>query len=527
MSRQPIWSKPNFNAVHTFFHRGILLISIMACLVRTTCRSLRRAADGQCRFYSAPVDGSIPAAKQRFVPTHGTYPKGFLLGSAHAGVKPSNTTRDDVAIVVSEKLCKAAGFFTTNAFAAAPVIHSRKVIRKQYRKGYIRGVVINSGCANAVTGKDGLEDAVAMSRAVDEQFRDETAAEWPPAQGGTAEDDALTKGGSLTKGGRRTMERTLVMSTGVIGQRLPITKILSTIPTIKSNLGCSHEHWLAVAKAVMTTDTFPKLVSRQFSLPSDPSTTYTIAGFSKGAGMIHPNMATMLSVICTDAKVCRSALTSAGKEAVSESFNSITIDGDTSTNDSLALFANGAAAPASSPMIVEDQGPDYNAFRKALTSVASDLAKLIVRDGEGATKFVSIHVKGATSGSSRQIGRTIAVSPLVKTALYGKDANWGRILCAIGNYKHSGFVVPDKISVSFGIPGTDGVGRMQLVNKGQPLLPIDEALAKTILDEEDVDIYVDLAVDGGATKPSRSKEITVWTCDFSHEYITINGDYRT
>ncbi|KAF2158166.1 arginine biosynthesis protein ArgJ [Myriangium duriaei CBS 260.36] len=477
----------------------------MALPIRPTLQAVRKfaVAQAQCRFYSAPTDGSIPAAKQRFVSNEGIYPKGFVVGSAHAGVKPSNTTRDDVAIVASEELCAAATFFTKNKFAAPPVTVSRNIVRKRKGSG-LQGVVINSGCANAVTGKDGFADALSMSRAMDDLF------------GGQTESDGQIQGNDDASLGR-----SLVMSTGVIGQRLPIDKILSTIPKIKSKLGSSHEHWLSVAKAVMTTDTFPKLVSRQFTLPSDPNTTYTLAGFSKGAGMIHPNMATMLSVICTDVRILPAQLQEAGKDAVNESFNSITIDGDTSTNDSLAIFANGAATPPSSNGIEEFKGPDFKHFRKELKALAADLAKLVVLDGEGATKFVTIRVKAASVADGRIVGRSIAVSPLVKTALYGKDANWGRILCAIGNVRNP-VIDPSSVSVSFDIPGTKS-GHLSLVEKGRPQLPIDEAVAKQILDEEAVTINVDLISDSSV----EGFYSTVWTCDLSHEYITINGDYRT
>lgn len=303
-------------------------------------------------------------------------------------------------------------------------------------------------------------------------------------------------------------------------RRLPIQKILTAIPLIKPKLGDAHDQWLAVSKAVMTTDTFPKLVSRQFTFPSNPSVTYSIAGFSKGAGMIHPNMATMLSVICTDVNITRDCLETTGRSALQKSFNSISIDGDTSTNDSLVLFANGAAADGAKALDRSDT-EDVKVFTEALREVATDLAKLVVRDGEGATKFVSIHVRARDATEAQIVGRAIAVSPLVKTALYGKDANWGRILCAIGNVDHDS-VVPEKVSVSFGLPGTNGEKRLELVVKGDPILPVDEAVAKTILEEEDIDIFVDLnsGEDGCETN-------TTYTCDLTHEYITINGDYRT
>jgi glutamate N-acetyltransferase/amino-acid N-acetyltransferase len=211
------------------------------------------------------------------------------------------------------------------------------------------------------------------------------------------------------------------MSTGVIGQRLPIDKIVNNVPAAHNSLGSSHDHWLACAKAICTTDTFPKLISRAFNLPSSPSIEYRIAGMTKGAGMIHPNMATLLGIIATDAPVSSAALPSALKYAVDRSFNSITIDGDTSTNDTVALLANGAAGGKE---IVEST-PDYEAFRTVLTDFATDLAQLVVRDGEGATKFVTIRVVESPSEEiARKIASTIARSPLVKTALYGRDANW-------------------------------------------------------------------------------------------------------
>ena len=238
-------------------------------------------------------------------------------------------------------------------------------------------------------------------------------------------------------------------------------------------------------------------------------------------GMNHPNMATMLSVICTDIQIGRKSLQGIGENACHRSFNSISIDGDTSTNDSLAILANGAAAPSSESSIHTPE--DWSYFKDQVQTVAEDLAKLVVRDGEGATKFVSLHVRGASSHVATLVGRTIAVSPLVKTALYGKDANWGRILCAIGNVD-SPHIDPKRTSVAFGVPGGDGSERLQLIKRGQPLLPRDEDLAKKVLEEEDVHIYIDLH-DVAGTKQWGGA--TVWTCDFSHEYVTINGDYRT
>ena len=286
------------------------------------------------------------------------------------------------------------------------------------------------------------------------------------------------------------------------------------VPASYRALGDSHDHWLACAKAICTTDTFPKLISRTFTLPSSPSVEYRIAGMTKGAGMIHPNMATLLGVIATDASIAPDVLPKILKYAVDRSFNSITIDGDTSTNDTLALLANGAAGGRE----ITQSSADYHAIQGILTEFATDLAKLIIRDGEGATKFVTIRVtEAATEEAARTIASTIARSPLVKTALYGRDANWGRILCATGYSLISEpsmpvndvpEVVPEKTNVSF-IP-TDGSAELKLLVDGEPEA-VDEARASEILELEDLEILVRLG--------TGDKEATYWTCDYSHEYM--------
>jgi glutamate N-acetyltransferase/amino-acid N-acetyltransferase len=291
---------------------------------------------------------------------------------------------------------------------------------------------------------------------------------------------------------------------------LPIEKILNKIPAAFNALGTSHEHWLAAARAICTTDTFPKLLSRTFSLPSSPCIEYRIAGMTKGAGMIHPNMATLLGVITTDAPVSPALLSSLLTNAVNKSFNSICIDGDTSTNDTVAVLANGAAGGNE---ISSESSEDYSSFQEILTAFATDLAKLVVRDGEGATKFVTIRVTEAPSeAAARKIASTIARSPLVKTALYGKDANWGRILCATGYslISEPGLpisevpeIVPEKTSVSF-IP-TDGSPELKLLVSGEPE-SVDEARAAQILEHEDLEIVVRL---GGG-----QEEGVYWTCDY-------------
>ncbi|KAI4131620.1 MAG: hypothetical protein LQ338_001134 [Usnochroma carphineum] len=447
----------------------------------------------QIRLYSAPVAGAIPASKQKYVPTSGSYPKGFLASGIHVGVKPSNTHLPDLALLASEKPCSGAAVFTRNKFQAAPVTISRQVLERRSGEG-IRTIIINSGCANAVTGKGGLDDASAMGQAVDTCFK---TSEDPPHESST-----------------------LIMSTGVIGQRLPVSKILSAIPTAYSALSSNHQNWLLAARAICTTDTFPKLLSRTFTLPSSPGLTYSLAGMTKGAGMIHPNMATLLGMIFTDAPIPAKTLQPLLAHAVNRSFNAISVDGDTSTNDTLAFLANGAAG--GNPITSLDS-EDGKAITEIVTSFTQQLSQLVVRDGEGATKFVRVRVINASSFSNaRKIASTIARSPLVKTALYGKDANWGRILCAIGytDGLSPGVVVPEKTSVSF-VP-TDGSEALKLLVRGEPEV-VDEARAGRILEEEDLEILVDL---GGGEEGKGREEASYWFCDFSHVSASIMVDWR-
>lgn len=463
----------------------------------------RAVFHGNTRHYSAPVAGATPVPKQKYVPTSGTYPKGFLASGIHVGVKPSNTQFPDLALLASETPCSGAAVFTKNKFQAAPVTVSRRVLERRSGEG-IRAIVINSGCANAVTGKGGLDDASAMVRAVDACFHSPgvTSSATPsesPSDPSTA----------------------LVMSTGVIGQRLPISKILSAIPTAYSTLASSHNNWLLAARAICTTDTFPKLLSRTFTLPSSPSITYSLAGMTKGAGMIHPNMATLLGMLFTDAPIPAETLRPLLTHAVDRSFNAISVDGDTSTNDTLAFLANSAAGGEPITSLTSEDG---KALTEIVTSFAQQLSQLVIRDGEGATKFVHVRVINSTSfDDARKIASTIARSPLVKTALYGKDANWGRILCAVGytDGLSPGAVVPEKTSVSF-VP-TDGTEALKLLVGGEPEI-VDETRAGRILADEDLEILVDL---GGGEGGAGKEEASYWFCDFSHEYVTINGDYRT
>ncbi|KAF9556506.1 Arginine biosynthesis bifunctional protein ArgJ beta chain [Agrocybe pediades] len=445
-----------------------------------------------------------------------SFPTGFVLGGIHAGVKKKAGVPDLAVILsTSEKPTSAAACFTRNAFKAAPVLVSDQIIAKN--GGYARAVVVNSGCANAVTGKQGMDDAWAMVKAT----------------------DAL-----LPSKSKKFDNETLVMSTGVIGQNLPISKIITGIESQAlekkdtSVLGSDFKAWESAAKAFMTTDTFPKLRSRTFTIGGQE---YRMAGMDKGAGMIHPDMgpastsfssapkqlhATLLGCIMTDAAVSPRSLQSALTYAVDRSFNSISVDGDMSTNDSIYVLANGAASKDGLVIDEESNKDAYEVFKKELTDFAADLAKLVVRDGEGATKFVTVTVKNAPSyKDAHSIASRISTSALVKTALYGEDANWGRILAATGSVPLlpsaatgvAPVIDPTKVNVTF-VP-SDGTSPLPVLVNGEPE-KVDEVRAKEILQLEDFEVLVDMGMEGEG-------EAQYWTCDFSYEYVSINGDYRS
>ncbi|RKP25969.1 arginine biosynthesis ArgJ [Syncephalis pseudoplumigaleata] len=429
--------------------------------------------------------------KDRFVPQHGTYPQGYRLGAIHCGVKKSGL---DLTLLVADAPCTAAAVFTRNAFPAAPVQFDRALLARHHanpRDHPIRAILINAGCANAVTGTLGDKNAAAMAAAVNQHL--------------AADADA---------------DATLVMSTGVIGQHLPMDRIEAGVPALYGqHLGRGHASWLAAAEGICTTDTFPKLRSRQYRLPSGRE--YCLAGVAKGAGMIHPNMATMLSFMCTDAAIQADALQLALRHAADRSFNAISVDGDTSTNDTVALLANGAAWHAQRPSSsLSADDADYPAFRDQLTEFSAELAQLVVRDGEGASKFVTVTVKHAHDfDQAKTIASTICTSALVKTALYGQDANWGRVLCAIGYAPGSETSIrPERVSVTFKAAAQSGNHSLPVLRHGEPV-PVDEAFAAELLRNEDIEIHVDLGLG--------QEEATMWTCDFSHDYVSINADYRS
>ena len=401
---------------------------------------------------------------------------GFDASGIASGIKKTGAL--DLALIASKTPCRAAATFTRNLFPAAPVLYDRQLLT--FNSGAIHAVLINSGCANACTGVEGSANAKLMA---------ETAAK------------------NLDAGD----QSVLVMSTGVIGVQLPMDRLLAGIPQAIASLRA--DGWPDAARAIMTTDTKPKFFARTVTIGSH---TIHLAGISKGAGMIHPDMATMLSTIVTDARIAQPVLQQALNEAVARSFNRISIDGDTSTNDTVVLLANGVAG---NPEIDSTASPEYDRFASALTALCIELAQAIVRDGEGVTKFVTIHVNGAEdNAAAHHAANTIATSPLVKTAFYGSDANWGRILAAVGR---AGIrVEPDKCAL-YVTGGEDSLQRMpdlQLVAGGTPLTYQEaDAAARFALPE--IDVRVELGLGYGSA--------TVWTSDLSHDYVSINGDYRS
>lgn len=404
-----------------------------------------------------------------------TSAQGFKAAGIHAGFR-KNPERFDMALVVADEPCACAGTFTQNVFCAAPVIVSREHL-EGVSYGTARAAVVNSGIANAATGERGLEAAREMARITGD-------AVGCPAQ------------------------EVMVASTGVIGQHLPLEPFMTGVPAACVLL--SREGGHDAARAIMTTDTHPKEAAATFSVDASAyeGCTFTVGGMAKGSGMIMPNMATMISVLTTDAPIPAALLHKALSSAVNQSFNKVTVDGDTSTNDTCVLFASGKAAAASAPLAGEDSVL-YAEFCQALNAVTQKLARKMASDGEGATKLVTVTVRGAANDAEADLAaRTVANSPLVKTAIYGHDANWGRIAGALGR---SGAKFAQE-NVDIDIMG------MPVLRDGLPVpFSEEEALRRFEADE----IVLEASLGAG------DAETTVWTCDFSHEYVSINGDYRS
>ncbi|MCL2462453.1 MAG: bifunctional glutamate N-acetyltransferase/amino-acid acetyltransferase ArgJ [Defluviitaleaceae bacterium] len=396
-------------------------------------------------------------------------PKGFTANGAHVGVKKA---RRDLTLIASEIPAAAAGCFTRNIVKAAPVVFDEQIIKNS---GKARGIVINSGNANACTGGQGMDDARAMASA------------FAGLLGAAAEE-------------------VFVCSTGVIGVPLPMDKIAAGIPETYKGMGNAESHGLAAVEGIMTTDTFAKTAGAAVTLGG---VEVKLAGMAKGSGMIHPNMATMLAFVTTDAAISAALLQKALTDAVGVTFNMISVDGDTSTNDTILALANGMAG---NPEIA-GEGPDYAIFAEALRQVCESLAVDVARDGEGATKLFEVRVSGAASeDDARTIARAVTSSSLVKTAIFGADANMGRALCAMG-YSGGNFD-PAKVSVSF----SSAAGRVEWMKDGN-VASIDEDLAKRVLSEKELVIDIGLA-DGNFSAKA-------WGCDLTYEYVKINGDYRS
>lgn len=390
-------------------------------------------------------------------------PKGFIFSAAEAAIKKPG--RKDIALIYSQKEANIAGVFTTNKVKAAPV----KLGIRKIKSGRGRAIIVNSGNANACTGEKGMRDAVETSELVSRRLG--------------------IKSGLV-----------YVCSTGVIGAPMPMTRIKPKISELGMNLGKASLS--DVAAAIMTTDTFPKIITKEVKIINK---TGIIAGVCKGAGMICPNMATMLCFILTDISVEKKTLGRALKDSVKRSFNRITIDGDMSTNDTVLLMANGMLGN----LEINERSASYKTFKKALDEIMHDLSKLVVKDGEGATKFIEIEVKGAASEKqAEKAAFSVANSSLVKTAMYGNDANTGRIMAAIG---YSGIELDeDKVDIY--------LGKIKVINKGAGAGK-DKRANKYLADNKEIKILITLNKGAAAAK--------VFTCDLSEEYVRVNAAYRT
>lgn len=388
--------------------------------------------------------------------------KGIRLATINAGIRYKN--RDDMLVIEAVEGSTTAAVFTKNAFCAAPVT----VARQHLAAAPIRYLVVNAGNANAGTGEPGLKAA-------------------------TATCEALAKMAGVQA------NQVLPFSTGVIGMQLPVEKLTAAMPSLINTL--TEDNWMTASRAIMTTDTLPKGLSKQFELQG---TTVTITGIAKGAGMIHPNMATMLSYIATDAKVAQSTLQQVLSSVVDDTFNCITIDGDTSTNDALVLIATGQSG-------TEVTADNLAVFKAALQEVCLFLAQAIVRDGEGATKFIDVQVEQARSREEAHIvANTVALSPLVKTALFASDPNWGRILAAVGRSPIDSLDV-NRVTLY--------LGKTLLVKGGQPSPDYTEAQGQAETKQDEIKIRIVLGRGDAMAN--------VWTCDFSFDYVKINAEYRS
>lgn len=404
------------------------------------------------------IDGGVTAAK------------GFEASAAAAGIKYQERT--DMALIYSKKPCKAAGAFTTNVVKAAPVRWDRDIVERKLKP---QAVIINSGIANACTGEEGM-DCCRKTSAAAAQALDVEA------------------------------QSVLVGSTGVIGMQIPIERIENGIRMLAAGKKADRESGAAAARAIMTTDTRPKEAAVTFEIGGKP---VTIGGMAKGSGMIHPNMCTMLSFITTDAKISAKALRRALRADVEDTYNMISVDGDTSTNDTVLLLANGMADNEK----IRFGTPEYDKFCQALHYVNETLAKKMAGDGEGATALLEVKIVGAaTKEQAKTLARSVVCSSLVKTAVAGHDANWGRILCAMG-YSGVSFE-PENMDLYL----ESSAGRLHVYKDGAAL-DYSEEKATEILSQPEVTVTAALR--------EGNEEAAAWGCDLTHEYISINADYRS
>ena len=404
------------------------------------------------------------------IPGGVTAAKGFEAAGVEAGIKYKN--RMDMALVYSQVPCKAAGTFTTNVVKAAPVKWDYKVV---HESEYAQAVIINAGVANACTGAEGYGYCLDTAKAAAKTF-------------GIPE------------------ESVLVASTGVIGMQLPMDKILAGVEKLAEAKGDSLEHGTLASKAIMTTDTVNKEIAVEFEVGGKAA---TIGGMCKGSGMIHPNMCTMLGFVTTDVNISKELLLKALQENVNDTYNMVSVDGDTSTNDTVLLLANGLAENAE----ITEENEDYKAFCEALNVVNTFLARKIAGDGEGATALFEVKVVNAASKEEAvTLSKSVVTSSLTKAAIYGHDANWGRILCALG---YSGVQFdPEKVDLYF----ESAAGKLKIIENGVST-GYSEEIATKILSEEEVTAIADMKM-GDASA-------TAWGCDLTYDYVKINADYRS
>lgn len=400
-----------------------------------------------------------------------TAPKGFLAAGLRAGIKLGKTNKD-MAMIYSERPAVIAGTFTRNVVKAAPVLWGKKIVEEQET---IRAAVINTGIANACTGTKGYENVEREATLVSKLL-------------------------NIKK------EEVIVGSTGVIGQQLPMEVVEEGIKQLVPQIKHDRQSSKDAAQAILTTDTKPKEIAVIIKISGKE---VTIGGICKGSGMIHPNMGTMLGFIATDASIHKDLLLQMQREIVEETFNMISVDGDTSTNDSVFVMANGMAGNET----ISEKNADYEVFKEGLTYVNRELAKKIAGDGEGCTKLFEVHVAGAdTKENAKILSKSVVTSSLTKAAIYGKDANWGRILCALG-YSGVSFD-PQKVDITF----QSAAGSIDIVKDGIAT-DYSEDEATKILSEEEV--TADIHMHSG------NEEATAWGCDLTHEYVSINADYRS